>query len=307
MPERSRLEDMSIKPLRNLDKNGVPGCSQTEHQYNLLQSFRPLMLLVSLALPSVTLAQEIQPEKDAFDITLSLGVISAPVFLGADDYQTSMLPNLTLNYRDRWSASLRSIKYTAISKESWTAGPVLSYDFGRDERPDDGPFAISSNTTIDLVGVGDIDGTLQLGVFLEYEARSYIAKLELHQGVDGGHDGVFGETSISYRGQFTAVYRQAFYSIGPVLSFGNDGYYSTFFDISASQSAASGLSQFDANGGISSFGLHTSIIVPLAQKISLIGFAQYDQLAGDVADSSIVTERGSEEQLAAGILVNYRF
>ncbi|MFK8080088.1 MAG: MipA/OmpV family protein [Granulosicoccus sp.] len=302
--QSSALEYPGLIGQHGSNKRRLASQEQACNKRVRLTSLAAFLLLVSTG---TVMAQERSPEHDAFEITLSAGVVSAPAYRGSDDYQVSVLPNVTLKYQDRLSVSFRGIKYSAISRGGWVAGPVLSYDFGREEEIDDNPFAISTDDSTDLIGLGDVDGTLQLGGFIEYEIRSLSAKLELHQGLDGGHDGLFGEASISYRGQLTAVGRPAFYSIGPALSFADDAYNSAFFDISSVQSEASGLSPFNAEGGISSFGLHASLFMPLSQTTSLVAFGQYDQLAGDVADSSIVTERGSKDQVTTGFFVNYRF
>lgn len=266
-----------------------------------------LIFIASVALPGTVLAQDIEAKREGLQITVGTGIIAAPTYLGDDDYQTSVFPNITLRYGERFTASLRGLEFAAISSSGWRAGPVLRYDFGRDERPDDSPFVIADDPTTDLVGLGDIDGTVELGGFVEYEARSFAAKLELRQGVDGGHDGLLGEASLSYRGQFAAIGRQAFYSVGPAISFGDDAYNDTFFGVSAVQSTASGISQFDADGGVNSIGLHSSAMMSLTEKTSLVGFLKYDQLVGDVGDSSIVTERGSKDQVTAGLFINYTF
>lgn len=280
---------------------------RVRHRTTPMSYLAPRALVVSLALSGGALAQERSAERGAWDITLSAGVISAPAWLGGNDYQTSVLPNLMLNYKDRLSMSFRGISYTAISRGGWVAGPVLSYDSGRKENIDDSPFALSTDHSTELKGLGDVEGTLQIGGFLEYEARSYTARLALHQGIDGGHGGLSGEASIGYRGQSTAVGRPVLYTIGPAISFADDAFNSAFFDTSASQSEASGISPFDAHGGLNSVGLHASIFMPLSRTLSLVGFAQIDRLTGDVADSSIVTERGSEDQITTGAFVNYRF
>ena len=139
------------------------------------------------------------------------------------------------------------------------------------------------------------------------EAQQFSARLELRQGVDGGHDGLYGEPELKYNGSFEIGQAPIFFSVGPVITFGDDAYNSTFFDVSAAQSAASGLSQFDAGGGINSYGLHASAVLPLSESTSLVGFVNYDQLAGDIADSSIVQERGSENQTTVGLLLSYSF
>lgn len=261
-----------------------------------------------LVLPSTLLAQEFGgDDSDGLQITISAGVISAPSYLGDDDQQTSVFPNITLSYGDRLTASLDGIRYTVFSQNGFSAGVVGAYHFGRDENPDDNPFVIDGGDTTDLVGLGDIDGTFELGGYVEYEAQKFSARLELRQGVDGGHDGLYGEAEVKYNGSFDAFGRRAFFSIGPSVAFGDDAYNSTFFDVSAAQSAASGISQYDAGGGVISYGLHASAVVPLSEKMSMVGFVNYDQLAGDVGDSSIVQERGSENQTTVGMLLNYTF
>lgn len=264
-----------------------------------------LALIPALIAPTSVLAQD--GGDGGLQFTVSAGVISAPSYLGDDDQSVSVFPNITLSYGDRLTASLDGIHYAAISRGGWRAGPVLAYDFGRDENPDDSPFVVSGGDTNDLVGLGDIDGTIEIGGFVEYEAEWFGARLELRQGVDGGHDGLYGEAGVTYNGAFNAFSRTAFFSIGPAIAFADDAYNSTFFDVSAAQSAASGISQYDAAGGIISYGLRATAVLPMTERTTLVGFVNYDQLAGDVADSSIVQERGSEDQITAGIFVSYRF
>lgn len=262
----------------------------------------------TLLIPTAGFAQNFGDDADSgLRFTISAGVISSPTFLGDDEQQISVFPNITLSYGDRFTASLDGVRYTVFSQGGFSAGVVGAYDFGRDEDPDDNPFVVDSSDSTDLVGLGDIDGTIELGGFVEYEAQQFSARLELRQGVDGGHDGLYGEAELKYNGSFEIGQAPIFFSVGPVITFGDDAYNSTFFDVSAAQSAASGLSQFDAGGGINSYGLHASAVLPLSESTSLVGFVNYDQLAGDIADSSIVQERGSENQTTVGLLLSYSF
>lgn len=248
-----------------------------------------------LLLPTGVLADE---HGQGWSYSIGAGAIYAPTFLGDDDYEAQAVPNVRVTYGDRFEASLGGIRYNALSGGPWRAGPVLSYDFGRDE---------DSGDTNDLLGLGDIDGTIELGGFVAYEADRFSAKLEIRQGVDGGHDGITGEAEIAYRGTFNAFARPAFFTVGPAVSFGDTAFNSAFFDVDAAQSAASGISQFDAGGGINSYGLHAMAVVPLSDKTALVGFVEYDQLSGDVGGSSIVNERGSKAQTTAGIFITYSF
>lgn len=77
-----------------------------------------------------------------------------------DDYQTSVFPNITIRYCGRLEASLRGIEYTAFVGDGWNAGGTLSYDFGREEAPDESDFMISEEASTDLIGLGVIAATI---------------------------------------------------------------------------------------------------------------------------------------------------
>lgn len=266
-----------------------------------------LTLMACVGLPGASLAGGHASQDGGLQITISGGIVSAPSFVGDDDYQTSIFPNVTLRYGDRLEASLRGIEYTAIVRDGWKAGGILAYDSGREEAPDASDFMISGETSTDLVGLGDIDGTIEVGGFVAYEAGPFAAKFELRQGVDGGHDGLHGEASAQYRGKFDGMAMPVFFGVGPKITFGDDAYNGTYFDVSAAQSAASGISEYNAGGGINSYGLSANIMLPLTAQTSFIGFAEYEQLTGDVGDSSIVQERGSQDQVRVGVFLNYTF
>jgi len=131
-------------------------------------------------------------------------------------------------------------------------------------------------------------------------------KVMTFEGING-HEGFVGEAEFNYKGQATIGKYRGFFSIGPRVRFGDSTFTSAYFDVNTAQSLASGLSQYDADGGITSYGLQSSILVPLSQQTSLIGYLRYDRLTGDVADSSLVQERGSENQFTAGVFLGYKF
>lgn len=266
-----------------------------------------LSVIASIALPTAALAQDHRGQDTGLQITISGGIVSAPSYLGDDDYQTTVFPNISLSYGERLKASLRGIEYTAIIRDNWSAGGILAYDFGREEDPGKSDLTISGDASTDLIGLGDVDGTIEIGGFVEYGAGPIASRLELRQGVDGGHDGLHGEASVSYRGQFDMFAAPAFFSVGPKVTFADDAYNSAYFDVSETQSIASGISEYDAGGGINSYGLSASVMMPLSEHTSLVGFVDYDQLTGDVGDSSIVQERGSQDQVRTGIFINYTF
>ena len=267
-----------------------------------------MILIFSLSFTLQTHSKE--PPSSPDDMTpwrfsISTGAIYSPKYLGDDDYGLTIFPNLSISYEDTFFASFEGISFRAINHKTLRAGPIAKYDFGRDE---DGssPLSISDDTT-DLIGLGDVDGTLELGFFLEYSfSQPLSAKVEVLQGVNG-HEGLVGNAELKYNNTFDVFGNDAFYSLGVKATFADEKYNSVYFDVNAVQSAASGLSQFDAGAGLQSIGFHSSIVLAVTERVSVIGIIGYDRLSGDVADSSIVRERGSEHQSVVGFLLSYQF
>ncbi|UXX83001.1 MipA/OmpV family protein [Roseovarius pelagicus] len=248
------------------------------------------------------------PNEDGWKFTLSAGMIAAPYYLGDDDYQLSAVPGFRVSYGDRFEASPFGLRYAFISGGPIRVGGIVSYDWGRDQELDGSPFGLwGGGGSTELLGLGDVDGTVELGGFIALGGPRYTARFELRQAVDGGHDGLHGSAELKANGRTTAFGAPMFFSFGPELSFGDDDYNSAFFDVNAIQSAASGITAFDAGGGINSIGLHATTVVPVNDHVSVIGFAGYDRLVGDVGKSTIVSERGSSNQGSAGFFLNYSF
>lgn len=240
--------------------------------------------------------------------SVSGGLVSAPTFLGSGETSVYALPDISVAIGDRLNISLLDgISYDVYKDENLTAGAVLTYDFGREETPSNHALTLSKAAKSEITGLGDIAETAEFGGYVEYTYGNIQAKLAVRKGVDGGHDGIVGDVDITYNAPVALFGKQSVISFGPTASFADDRYASTFFDVSAAQSAASGISKYDADGGIMSYGLHASAYVPLNQNVAVVGFAAFDQLTGDVGESSIVKERGSDKQTTAGLVLTYTF
>ncbi|MEO1658505.1 MAG: MipA/OmpV family protein [Pseudomonadota bacterium] len=257
----------------------------------------------SMIAGSTALAQP--PSPPGWSVSVGVGELLNPTYLGDDAYQISILPNIQVTYGNKLQIGVQGIQYTAIDRNGWKAGPVGRIGFGRN---DDGsnPFAISGADTRDLDGLDTIDASFEYGGFVSYTLGKVTTTAELRKGV-GGHEALLADVNIQYRNFVIWRKKPLFFSFGPSLSYAGDDFNSTFFDINAEESAASGLSVFDADGGINSYGFDVAVVRPLTKKISVTLFASYDELQGDVADSSLVRERGSRDQGTLGIFYSYRF
>ncbi len=263
-----------------------------------MQFLRFLVLAFGSVFSLVTVASNALPEEDEWVISIGLGGIQTPSYLGDDQSQIRFLPDTRFRKGDRFDASVnRGVRYDAFINGPWRFGPVLKYNFGRDEDAGDDN---------DLVGYGDVDGTFELGFKLDYEITDSLeTEFEIRRGFDGGHSGLLGQLALSYSDRFTGLGPPAFYSVGPQINFGDQQYLSAFFDVDESQSLETGISEYDVGGGIYSLSLNANAIMPIAPQLFLFGFAVYGSLLNDVGESSIVEEVGSSEQFAFGLSINY--
>lgn len=247
----------------------------------------------------------IQSENDdEWRYSLQVGGIMTPVYLGDDSYQLSVFPNASVQYGERFSASLQGVTYSAFSYGGLSAGPVVRLNFGRDEQGSN-PLGIGGENN-DLLGLGDIDFAFELGAFVQYRYQQWLLGAEVRQ-AQGGHDGTVAQLEFKYQNSINIRGMPLFYTLGPELSWGDDDFTQAFFAVTEAQSAASGLAVFAASGGVNAVGFQGTVVAPLGESLSVILLLGYQQLMGDAADASLVQERGSEHQGTAGVMLSYRF
>lgn len=237
----------------------------------------------------------------AADLRLGLGAGFAPDYEGSDDYAAIPLWNVTLS--DLWAPeTFVSIAGTRLSS-NFLAHPHLrlgvsgQYVFERDDVEDD--------RVDEMRG---IDASLLLGLglgwdFLAERDREASIGLDLRQDVLEGN-GFLG----TLRGRWAAEAGEAIsYRLELSSTYASEDYMSEYFGVSNRNAARSGLDRFDADQGIKDVTLSISADYGFAGSWSVTGIASYSRLLGDAADSPIVDDRGSPDQLFLGALVNYRF
>src|SRR3546814_3703028 len=87
----------------------------------------------------------------------------------------------------------------------------------------------------------------------------------------------------------------------------DDNYTEAFFGITALQAQRSGLRQYQSEGGFKDAGLSLALDYSLTDHWGLTGLVGYKRLLGDAADSPLVEDQGSANQLTGGLLLSYKF
>lgn len=249
-----------------------------------------------------------RPSRDGWRFTVGTGALYAPTYEGDDDYRLSLLPNFRIAYGERFFASIQEgVGYRLINQDSWRAGPIMKLRFARDE---DGSqtFAVTGDDTDDLLGLGDVDASVELGGFVEYDVGALTLGVEARQAVTG-HEGFIVDLNATWSGR--GQMRDAFvvWSVGPRVRFVDDNYNAAYFGVTPAQSLASGLGVYQADGGLHAYGVAASLILPLSQDGAwaavLIG--SFDRLEGDAASSPLVQERGDDTQGSIGFFISRQF
>lgn len=249
-----------------------------------------------------------QPANEGWALIVGTGALYSPSYEGDDDYSLSVLPNVQLKYGDRFFASVQEgVGYNAVKNDRLRAGPIARVRFSRDENGDQA-FAIAGNETDDLRGLGDVDTSIELGGFLDYDLGNMKLSAELRQAVSG-HDGLVADLGARWSGVLTLLGPPLIWSVGPRLRLVDDQYTSTYFGVTPAQAIASGLPQYEAGGGLYSYGVGAVSILPLTRDgaWSAVFLAGYDRLSGDAADAPLVQLRGDEDQATLGVFISYTF
>ena len=240
-------------------------------------------IILAALVPGASLAQGV-----VLDFAPRVGVAVTPAYPGASEYELG--PDLGFSLgRAQLGGSL-----------GFGSGYERQLGFGF--KPSIGFIGERDSSEYDEIdGLGDVDAALELGVGGVFRGEAYQVFGDLRRGF-GGHEGVVLDIGADYVARPT---RRLTITAGPRATFADDTYASTYFDVSAAESAVSGLGAYDADGGIVSAGVEAVATYRLGDDWAVEGGVTYDRLIGDAGDSSIV-EAGSEDQFGLRLGISRR-
>ena len=261
----------------------------------MLKKILPGALLVLLATP--TLAAE-PPLRTS--LTVGGGVDVAPRYSGSDENRVSTA--LVLDYSMRngfFVSSTRGLGYgNNLGNVDYSA--ALSYRTGRkDHNVDSDDMNDGSDY---LRGMGNIKGSALGVVGLGYNFTPWLsAQLQAEVPFSQRDNG-----AALHVGIVSPLYHSPKNSVTMALtsSWGTNDYMQTYYGVSASQSAASGFTQYDAGSGIYAWSLNLDWTHNFTERWSVVADAGYTQLAGDARNSPIVQRKSSP---TGSLKVTYRF
>lgn len=163
------------------------------------------------------------------------------------------------------------------------------------------PRTASSNN--DIRGLADVSWGVAAGGFAEIYPTNWLrVRGELRQGFVAYY-GLVGDLAADAFFDLTPSWR---ISGGPRLELASSNYFKAYYGVNYGEALFSGLSPYSPGGGLNYVGAGGALTWKTTDKITTSLFAEYERLAGPAADSSLVRERGSDNQLTVGISAAYR-
>jgi MipA family protein len=223
-----------------------------------------------------------------WNVVVGAGVMYAPKFEGSDEFEISPVPMISATFGDRVTIDPGGLTVKVLESNGFKLSVNGGYDPGRSEDDSD-----------HLRGLGDIDGGGVIGTRLSYE----FGPAEVYASVDktiGGSDGLVGKIG----GNVSQQYDRFVLSAGASATFADDNHMESYFGVTPTQSANSGLSEYEASAGLKRFDIEASVTYMATENWLIRGQAGVGFLTGDAADSPIVQD---DVQPSAMLMVGYKF
>ncbi len=226
---------------------------------------------------------------------VGLGAGVANDYVGSDDLAPGGLPLARLSWENRY-VSLEG-NYLAVNLVNHPVirfGPAGLYRFGRDDVDDNIVDRLPS-----------IDDTVELGGFAGLEfVDDEDPRKRLRFDVDFLHDvadehGGFVVSASARVWHPLTSSTEAGFALG--TTYGSTDYMSTFFGIGSGGAARSGLSTYEADAGLRDARATLVVIQSLSENWHVGAGLLYARLLSEAADSPVVDDRGSANQIVGGV------
>ena len=233
-------------------------------------------------------------EGGGYTITVGGGAQTYPKYPGADSYGLNFLPAFGFRREGTpmpFEAPDDGIGLGILGRDSaFNFGPAIRLQNRREEVDVGAP-------------VGDVGFTVEVGGFVEvFPSENFRLRGELRQGL-GGHKGLVGDIGADFVVRDENSY---IFSIGPRARWADSDHNRAYFGVPVAI-PASGLAAYDVDSGFYAVGAQAGLTYRVGRNWGLQGYAGYDRLIGNAADSPIVRGFGSRDQFSGGLGLFFEF
>jgi outer membrane protein len=234
---------------------------------------------------------------------IGLAVGSVPDYLGSDDNTVGVAPMARYQFKgsNRFVVLMANeVDLNLLNSESWRAGPVLNYSFGREDVDD---------SVVERMK--DLDDVLEYGAFVQYAAvdphnRRNRVTLGL-TGLTNSEDGNEGYR-VRLAGQyFRQVSERVDLNLGLGMWYADEDWNDYYFGVNAGNVGTSGLPFYSADGDVNQYFANASAIVYLSKNWALAAGVRYANIAGDAGDSPLVEGVAGRGSQTSGLRVGLTY
>lgn len=211
---------------------------------------------------------------------LGAAVIAAPRSIGSSKTRYLAVPTFEVKYKDLFFIDpIKGIGVQTKPAEGFTASAALGISLDSRRAKDDRRYQ----------GLGDIKEAPAVILGLEYELGDAFVSTGLKSRLGSGtRRGTIVDADLGYNILAT---REALLSVGATVRGMDRTYARNFLGVSATQSAASGLTQFNAGSGIQRAGLFAQVVYRVSDDWTAFSRLEAAQLRGDAGRSPIVERK----------------
>jgi outer membrane protein len=235
---------------------------------------------------------------------IGVAVGSVPDYLGSDDNTVGVAPMARYQFKgsNRYVVLMANeVDLNLLDSESWRAGPVLNYSFGREDVDD---------SVVERME--DLDDVLEYGAFIQYVAVDpHNKRNRVTLGLTGLTNSEDGNEGYRVRlaGQlFRQVSQTVDLNLGGGMWYADEDWNNYYVGVNAGNVGTSGLPFYSADGGVNQYFANASAIVYLSKNWAMAAGVRYSNIADDAGDSPLVegvAGRGSQDQWIAGVGITY--
>ncbi|MCO6180913.1 MipA/OmpV family protein [Ciceribacter sp. RN22] len=231
-----------------------------------------------------------------WSLTVGGSLAHGPAFEGAKDRKFLFSPVISLGRQGqapRFSSRNDSAGLTLYENDFIRTGLAGKLITGRNE-----------DTSTDLKGLSEVKFGAEVGGFIDvYPIDNVRARAELRHGIRS-HTGTVADLSVD---AFTDITPQVRISGGPRATYATSEVGRAYYGVDASEALASGLALYAPASGWQSVGVGGAVTWKATENIETSAFIEYKRMVGVAANSSLVRQKGSPDQLLIGVSATYRF
>lgn len=264
----------------------------TRRQIRLCLKIASASALAALTLMPAT-AEAQDEEEGARQTRVTFGPRLMPSFPGADGVSLRPYVDVSRRRGDQpfpFRAPDEGPAIAVYDQGGLAFGPVIGF--------------VGERSREDVGGLDKVGFTIEAGVFVRYWLGPHFRlSAEARQGING-HGALIGLVGADY------VVRDRdrwLLSFGPRLTVASGRFARTYFGVTPREAAMTGVTAYSPDASLSAAGAVVGVRRQLSRRWGVLGYAKYDRLLGDAADSPVVDRFGSRDQWSGGVAVSYVF